>query len=107
MAEKLRNDMAGCLSHRGDCRAMGTTSRRSNHRLIAECHIARSHQLGRGNISVPDFFSPGFFLLKERTSDYVVIPAQAGIQGLKKHRPTGRFWMPAFAGMTEFLLEWP
>lgn len=24
--------------------------------------------------------------------------------GVEKHRPTGRFWMPAFAGMTEFLL---
>jgi hypothetical protein len=34
MAEKLRDDMADCLSHRGDCRAMGTTRRRSNHRLI-------------------------------------------------------------------------
>jgi hypothetical protein len=41
-------------------------------------------------------------LLKEKTSVYAVIPAKAGIQGLKKHRPIGRFWMPAFAGMTEF-----
>jgi hypothetical protein len=24
-------------------------------------------------------------------------PAQAGIQALVKHRPSGRFWMPAFA----------
>jgi hypothetical protein len=42
--------------------------------------------------------------LKEKTSDYAVIPAKAGIQGLKKHQPTGRFWMPAFAGMTPFPL---
>jgi len=41
--------------------------------------------------------------LKEKTTDYIVIPAKAGIQGLKKHRPIGRFWMPAFAGMTAIL----
>jgi hypothetical protein len=62
-----------------------------------------------------------WYYLKERISDYIVIPArppwmaevletqeqfpvQAGIQGLKKHRPLGRFWMPAFAGMTAILL---
>jgi len=42
--------------------------------------------------------------LRKKITDVVVIPAKAGIQGLKKHRPTGRFWMPAFAGMTESLL---
>jgi hypothetical protein len=31
-----------------------------------------------------------------------LIPAKAGIQALIKHRPSGRFWIPAFAGMTEF-----
>src|SRR3989344_2997566 len=51
-----------------------------------------------------------------KSTDDVVIPAGAcpgmvkagaGIQDLEKHRPTGRFWMPAFAGMTEFLLVGP
>jgi hypothetical protein len=46
---------------------------------------------------------PEWHLLKKKTSVYTVIPAKAGIQGLKKHRPIGRFWIPAFAGMTEFL----
>jgi len=42
--------------------------------------------------------------LKKKTYDYVVITAKAVIQGLKKLRPAGRSWMPAFAGMTELLL---
>jgi hypothetical protein len=47
---------------------------------------------------------PNGTTFKAKASDYIVIPAKAGIQSLKKHRPIGRFWMPAFAGMTEFLL---
>ena len=27
--------------------------------------------------------------------------------GFEYHRPTGRLWMPAFAGMTGVLLVWP
>jgi hypothetical protein len=50
-------------------------------------------------------------LLKQYTTICIVIPAKAGIQALKKHRPTARFWMPVpdlhpagagCAGMTAF-----
>jgi hypothetical protein len=34
-----------------------------------------------------------------------VIPAKAGIQDLKNIGRLGRFWMPAFAGMTMMLVQ--
>jgi hypothetical protein len=52
-------------------------------------------------------YDPNGTYLKERTYDYLVIPAKAGIQGLKKHRPTGRFWNASFRWHDVVLLVWP
>ena len=53
---------------------------------------------GRGGCIVSEIPRAG--IMWGKTHQELVIPAQAGIQG--QRAPSQRFWIPAFAGMTEF-----